>query len=110
MRTRLLIALFATLATLALATTAAAITVQGTVNAGSTLTATGVGSPTFNLTLNGLAQTTSYALPGSVVDARGRAGGGGWSLTIASTTFNDGSGDTVPTTASTVTGVSTACG
>jgi hypothetical protein len=110
MRTRLLIALFAMLATLALATAAAAITVQGTVNAGSTLTATGVGSPTFNLTLNGVDQTTSYTLPVSVVDARGLAAGGGWNLTITSTTFNDGSGHTFPTTASTMTGVATACG
>ena len=110
MRTRLLIALFSMLATLALATAAAAITVQGTVNAGSTLTATGVGSPTFNLTLNGVDQTTSYALPVSVVDARGLAVGGGWNLTITSTTFNDGSGHTFPTTASTMTGVATACG
>ena len=107
MRTRLLIALFATLA---MASAAAAITVQGTVNAGSTLTATGVGSPTFNPTLNGVDQTTSYALPVSVVDARGLAVGGGWNLTITSTTFNDGSGHTFPTTASTMTGVATACG
>ena len=110
MRTRLLIALFAMLSTLAVATTAAAITVQGTVNAGSTLTATGVGSPTFNLTLNGVDQTTTYALPVSVVDARGLAAGGGWNLTITSTTFNDGAGHTFPTTASTMTGVATACG
>jgi len=110
MRNRLLIALFATLATLATATAAAAITVQGTVNAGSTLTATGVGSPTFNLTLNGVDQTTTYALPVSVVDARGLAAGGGWNLTITSTTFNDGSGHTFPTTASTMTAVATGCG
>ena len=110
MRTRLLIALLATLAALATATVAAAITVQGTVNAGSALTATGVGSPSFNLTLNGLDQTTTYALPVSVVDARGLAAGGGWNLTITSTTFNDGSGHTFPTSASTMTNVATACG
>ena len=56
MRTRALIALLATLATLATASVAAAITVQGTVTAGTTLTATGVGSPSFNLTLNGVDQ------------------------------------------------------
>jgi hypothetical protein len=110
MRTRLLITLLATLAALATASVAAAITVQGTVNAGSTLTATGVGSPTFNLTLNGVDQTATYALPVSVVDARGLATGGGWNLTITSTQFNDGSGHTFPTTASTMTGISTACG
>jgi hypothetical protein len=110
MRTRLLIALLATLAALATATVAAAITVQGTVSVGTALTATGVGSPTFNLTLNGVDQTTTYALPVSVVDARGLAAGGGWNLTITSTTFNDGSGHTFPTAASTMTGVATACG
>jgi hypothetical protein len=110
MRTRALIALLTTLATLATASVAAAITVQGTVNAGSTLTATGVGSPTFNLTLNGVDQTPTYTLPVNVVDARGLAAGGGWNLTITSTTFNDGSGHTFPTTASTITGVSTGCG
>jgi hypothetical protein len=110
MRKQLLIALLTTLATLATASVAAAITVQGTVTAGTTLTATGVGSPTFNLTLDGLDQTPTYALPVTVVDARGKASGGGWNLTITSTTFNDGAGHTFPTTASTMTAVSTACG
>jgi hypothetical protein len=110
MRKQLLIALLATLATLAAASVAAAITVQGTVTAGTTLTATGVGSPAFNLTLNGVDQTATYALPVSVVDARGKATGGGWNLTITSTTFDDGTGHTFPTTASTMTAVSTACG
>jgi hypothetical protein len=110
MRNRALIALLAALVALATASVAAAITVQGTVTAGVTLTATGVGSPTFNLTLNGVDQTPTYSLPVSVIDARGLAAGGGWNLTITSTTFNDGSGHTFPTTASTITGVSTACG
>jgi hypothetical protein len=111
MRRRPFIALLAALAALATASSvAAAITVQGTVNAGVTLTATGVGSPTFNLTLNGVDQTATYALPVSVVDARGLAAGGGWNLTITSTTFNDGSGHTFPATASTMTAVATACG
>ena len=110
MRKRAVITLFVTLASLATASVAAAITVQGTVTAGVTLTATGVGSPTFNLTLNGVDQTPTYALPVSVVDARGLAAGGGWNLTITSTTFNDGAGHTFPTTASTMTAVATACG
>lgn len=111
MHKRPLIALLVALVALAATSAAvAAITVQGTVNAGSTLTATGVGSPSFNLTLNGVDQTTSYALPVSVVDARGLASGGGWNLTITSTQFNDGSGHTFPTTASTMTGVATVCG
>jgi hypothetical protein len=45
-----------------------------------------------------------------VVDARGLAVGGGWNLTITSTTFNDGAGHTFPTAASTMTAVGTACG
>ncbi|HEX4680572.1 MAG TPA: hypothetical protein VH210_15335 [Gaiellaceae bacterium] len=110
MRKRALIALLATLATLATASAAVAITVQGTVTAGTTLTATGVGSPSFALTLDGLDQTPTYALPVSVVDARGKSVGGGWNLTITSTTFNDGAGHTFPTTASTMTAVGTACG
>jgi hypothetical protein len=110
MRRPLLSAFLATLAALATASVAAAITVQGTVTAGSTLTATGVGSPTFNLTLNGVDQTPTYTLPVSVVDARGLAVGGGWNLTITSTQFNDGSGHSFPTAASTITAVTTACG
>jgi hypothetical protein len=110
MRKRALIALFTALATLATASVAAAITVNGTVTAGVTLTTTGVGSPTFALTLTGVDQTPTYALPVSVVDARGASVGGGWNLTITSTTFNDGAGHTFPTTASTMTAVGTACG
>ncbi|MDX6451514.1 MAG: hypothetical protein QOH16_1563 [Gaiellaceae bacterium] len=110
MRRHLLIALLATLATLATASVAEAIIVNGTVTGGATLTATSVGSPTFNLTLNGADQTPTYTLPVSVVDARGLAVGGGWNLTITSTTFNDGAGHTFPAAASTMTAVSTTCG
>jgi WxL domain surface cell wall-binding len=89
---------------------AGTITVNATVTAGATLSVAGVGSPTFNLTLNGVDQTTTYTLPVIVVDSRGLAVGGGWNLTVTSTQFNDGSGHTFPTTASTITGVATACG
>jgi hypothetical protein len=110
MRTRALITLLVALAALATASVAAAITVQGTVTAGTTFTATGVGTPTFSLTLDGLDQTPTYALPVTVVDARGKATAGGWNLTITSTTFSDGAGHTFPATASTITNVATACG
>jgi hypothetical protein len=116
MRTRALIALLAALATLAIVATAsvaAPITVQGTVNAGTTFTATSVGNPTFNLTLNGVDQTVTYVPGVTVVDARGIAAAGangGWNLTITSTQFNDGSGHTFPTTASTMTAMATPCG
>jgi hypothetical protein len=113
MRKRALIALLATLAALATASVAGAITVQGTVNAGSTFTATSVGNPSFNLTLNGLDQTATYVPGVTVVDARGIAAGGlngGWNLTITSTQFSDGAGHTFPATASTMTAMSTPCG
>ena len=85
---------------------ATAVSVSATVAAGSTLSVAGTGSPTFGITLNGVDQTTTYSLPLSVVDARGLSSGGGWNLTITSTQFNDGSGHTFPTAASTITGIS----
>jgi hypothetical protein len=111
MRTWTLITACVALLATVVAVPAGAIVVNGTVTgAPAVLTATGVGSPTFNLTLNGVDQTTSYALPVSVVDARGLAAGGGWNLTITSTQFNDGAGHTFPTTASMMTGVVPTCG
>jgi hypothetical protein len=103
---------FALLAGLAVvaAASAATITVNATVNAGTTLSVAANGTPSFSLTLNGADQTTTYTLPVTVVDARGLASGGGWNLTVTSTTFNDGSGHTFPTNASTVTSVATTCG
>jgi hypothetical protein len=110
MRNRALITACFLVLACAVALPAGAIVVNGTVTAGTTLTGTGVGSPSFAITLNGVDQTPTYALPVSVVDTRGLAVGGGWNLTITSTQFNDGAGHTFPTTASTMTGVSTACG
>ncbi len=52
------------------------------------------------VTLNGSDQTTSYALGLTVTDARGN--GAGWNLTITSTQFSDGHGDTLATTASSI--------
>jgi hypothetical protein len=112
-RRRPVIALLVALAAAAAALPAAAITINGTVTAGTTLTATSTNTPSFNVTLNGVDQTPTYTLSHAVVDARGIAAGGlngGWNLTITSTTFNDGAGHTFPTNASTITGVSTACG
>jgi hypothetical protein len=113
MHRRALIALLALFATLATASVAAAISVSGAVTAGTTLTATSVGNPTFALTLNGVDQTATYTLPVNVVDARGipaAGANGGWNLTITSTQFNDGSGHTFPTTASTMTAMAVPCG
>jgi hypothetical protein len=88
---------------------AATVTVSATVTAGSTLSVAGNGAPAFSLTLNGDDQTTSYILPIQVVDARGLAVGGGWNVTVTSTQFSDGAGHKFPTTASTITGVTSAC-
>jgi hypothetical protein len=100
-------------AVVALASVAAAqaanVTVNATVTAGSTLSVAGTGSPSFSLTLNGDDQTTSYTLPVQVVDARGLASGGGWNPTVTSTQFSDGSGHTFPTSASTITNVTSGC-
>ena len=111
MRTRLSLAtILAGAALVAVAAAqAATVTVNGTVTAGSTLSAAGNGSPTFSLTLNGDDQTATYTLPVQVVDARGLAVGGGWNLTVTSTQFSDGSGHSIPASASTITGVTSGC-
>ena len=93
----------------AVAARAATVAVSSTVNAGSTLSVAGNGTPSFALTLNGDDQTTSYTLPVEVVDARGLASGGGWNLTVTSTQFDDGAGHTFPATASTITGATAGC-
>jgi hypothetical protein len=93
------------------AATTDTITVTAVVTGGSTLSVAPNGPPpTFNLTLNGADQTTPYTLGVIVVDARGLASGGGWNLTITSTQFKDATTHTFPTTASTITGVTTGCG
>src|SRR5205807_4560235 len=71
-----------------------------------TLGASVTSNPTFGLTLNGLDQTPTYALPVEVTDTRTTSLG--WNLTITSTQFTAGSA-TLPTSASTITGVSSAC-
>jgi hypothetical protein len=93
----------------ALSARAATVTVNATVTAGSTLTVTGTSSPTFSLTLNGDDQTATYTLALQTVDARGLATGGGWNLTVTSTQFSDGAGHSLPASASTITGVTSAC-
>lgn len=93
------------------AATTANIVVNGTVTAGATLSVAQNGAaPTFGVTLTGVDQTPTYTLAVTTVDARGLAAGGGWNLTITSTQFNAGGGHTFPTTASTITAVTTGCG
>ena len=113
-KTALIAMLVAAAALLAVAAARAAttdtITVSATVTGGSTLSVGPNGTPAFALTLNGVDQTATYTLPVIVVDARGLATGGGWNLTVTSTQFTAGSGHTFPTTASTITAVTTGCG
>ena len=95
---------------LAASAQAASVAVSGTVTAGSTLSVAANGTPSFNLTLNGIDQTATYTLPVSVIDARGLSTGGGWNLTVTSTQFSDGAGHAFPANASTVTAVTAGCG
>jgi hypothetical protein len=91
-----------TAATAALANTfTATATVSGTAGIGLTLPA----SASITDTLDGTDQTATYAPVLGVVDARGT--GAGWNLTLAATTFSDGSGHTLA--AGSVTGAVQAC-
>ena len=109
MRHRLLILTALTAA--ALTTTAAAL--AGTMTATATVAGTaGISlnlpsGPSFSSTLDGTDQTVSYSVPLTLTDARGT--GAGWNLTLTSTTFNDGSGHTLSTSASTVASATVTC-
>jgi len=87
------------------ASTAATTNVTGTVSAG-TLSLSSPATAAFSATLDGTDQTPTYSLPLTLTDARG--GGLGWNTTITSTQFTSGP-NTLPTTASTITGVTSAC-
>ena len=107
MQRRLLIIIGIAAVALAAATAAAASTLT------TTATVTGTAGISLNLpsnpsvsdTLDSTDQTVTYAPVLGVVDARGT--GAGWNVTIAATTFSDGSGHSLA--AGTVTGVSAAC-
>jgi hypothetical protein len=109
MRKRALTVALLVTAALAVATAAVAATVTAT----GTVTGTGAVSlasgstATFSDTLDGTDQTVTYQVPLTVTDARGT--GGGWNLTITSTTFNTGA-HTLATTASSLTAASAVCG
>jgi hypothetical protein len=89
------------------ATAAYAVGVTGTITGGAALSVTSSASPSFSVTLNGSDQTPTYGLPFTAVDPRGS--GAGWNLTITSTQFKDGSGHTLPTTASQITNLTSGC-
>jgi len=107
MRHRLIILSALALAALA----AAAVAAAGNLTATATITgAAGVslalpGNPSISDTLDGTDQTVTYAPVLGVVDATGS--GNGWNLTVAATTFSDGSGHTIAPGA--VSSVASAC-
>jgi hypothetical protein len=87
----------------------AGVTVNSVVTGGATLSVTSLNAPSFPITLNGDDQTGTYQAQLQILDARGLAAGGGWNLTVSGTQYGDGSGHTLPATASTITSVSTGC-
>jgi hypothetical protein len=91
----------------AAAAAAHATTVSGVVNPGSPLSVSTPAGASFALTLDGTDQTPTYTLPLTVTDPRGS--GAGWNLTITSTQFKTPASNTLPTTASTITGVNVTC-
>jgi putative surface cell wall-binding protein len=111
MRKRMfVVGLLASIAASVAAVGAAADTglVTGTLAAG-TLSESTSATPTFSVTLNGTDQTANYTLPITLIDSRGS--GAGWNLTVTSTQFSTGGGspNTLPTSASTITGVASIC-
>ena len=87
---------------------AAEATSTGTVEGGS-LSLTTAAAPAFSATLDGTDQTPTYNLPLTVEDLTGT--GAGWNTTITSTRFTTGGATprTLSTSASSITGVTSAC-
>lgn len=108
-RTISIVALFATLlVAFPLAARAAEVTSTGTVT-GSILTASTAATPSFSASLDSGDTTQTYTVPLTLQDTRGT--GAGWNLTITSTRFTTGGATprTLPTTASSLTAVTSAC-
>jgi len=107
MQTRLL----TILGTAAVALAAATVAFGGTISPTATVTgASGISmnlpsNPSMSTTLDGTDQVASWSGLLGIVDARGS--GAGWNLTVAATTFSDGSGHTLAP--GTLMGVSSAC-
>ncbi len=90
-----------------LAATAAALTsaLVVTTSALASLSLTIGTAPTFSVTLDGSDQAPGYTVPLTVANG-GSTKNGGWNLTITSTTFTNGGGNTLSTGASSLSGVS----
>jgi hypothetical protein len=76
---------------------------------GGSLSESTTSTPSVSVTLNGTNQVPTYTMNIATNDQTGS--GSGWNLTITSTTFSTGGGSpkTLSTTASQVTGVTSAC-
>jgi WxL domain surface cell wall-binding len=102
---------FITIGIAAVALVATTAALAGTLSPTATVTgASGISmslpaNPSLSDTLDGTDQTVSWSAILGLVDARGS--GAGWNLTIAATTFSDGSGHTLA--AGSVSGVTAAC-
>jgi hypothetical protein len=83
----------------------ASATATGTLT-GSTLSLSTTATPTFSANLDLGDSTPTYTVPLTIQDTRGT--GTGWNATITSTQFTSG-GNTLATTASTLTGVTNVC-
>jgi hypothetical protein len=87
---------------------AASVTATGNVT-GSTLSTSTSATPSFSANLDTGDQTPTYTIPLTTQDTRGT--GAGWNETITSTQFTTGGGSPqlLATTASSLTGVTSAC-
>ena len=109
MKQRIIIFSGIAVAVLALAAAAVAgtVTATATVSGAGSLALSNGSTATLTDTLDGTDQTVAYTLPLTLTDARGT--GAGWNLTVTSTTFNDGSGHTLATGASSIGSVAMVC-
>ena len=103
-----LLGLVACMAFGAAAAHAANVTTTGTVS-GSTMSLATSATPSFSANLDSGDSTPTYTVPLTIQDTRGT--GVGWNLTITSTTFTTGGGtpNLLSTSASSLTGVTSAC-
>jgi hypothetical protein len=86
-----------------------ALVVASPASAAGTLTETATPTATLTSTLDGTDLQPTYTLPITVADTRTGANANGWNLTITSTQYSATGGKTLPTNASTITSVATAC-
>ena len=86
---------------------AGTITASATVSGAGSIALSNGATASLTSTLDGTDQAVSYTVPLTLTDARGS--GAGWNLTLTSTTFDDGAGHTLATSASTIASVAMAC-